>query len=57
MGEPADRQVRRRRACEVERPLNAPGAKKNTAMSSDFRISDCSSSWIMQANMTMKLCR
>ena len=26
-GEPAGRQVRRHRACEVERPLNAPGAK------------------------------
>jgi len=43
-GEPAGRQVRRHRACEVERPLNAPGAKKNTAMSSDFRIGDCSRS-------------
>jgi hypothetical protein len=28
MGEPTGRQVRRHRACEVERPLNAPGAKK-----------------------------
>ena len=27
-GEPVGRQVRRHRACEVERPLNAPGAKK-----------------------------
>ena len=28
MGEPAGRQVRRHRACEVERPLYDPGAKK-----------------------------
>jgi hypothetical protein len=27
-GEPARRQVRRHRACEVERPLYDPGAKK-----------------------------
>jgi hypothetical protein len=27
-GEPADRQVRRHLACEVERPLYDPGAKK-----------------------------
>ena len=27
-GEPAARQVRRHRACEVERPLYDPGAKK-----------------------------
>jgi hypothetical protein len=27
-GEPAGRQVRRHRACEVERPLDDPGAKK-----------------------------
>ena len=27
-GEPAGRQVRRHRACEVERLLNAPGVKK-----------------------------
>jgi hypothetical protein len=26
-GEPARRQVRRHRACEVERPLYSPGAK------------------------------
>ena len=26
--EPAGRQVRRHRACEVERPLHDPGAKK-----------------------------
>ena len=28
MGEPTGQQVRRHRACEVERPLNALGAKK-----------------------------
>ena len=40
-GEPArPSQVRRHRACEVERPLYDPGARKNTAMSSDFRIGD-----------------
>ena len=27
-GEPVGRQVRRHRACEVERPLYDPGAKK-----------------------------
>jgi hypothetical protein len=27
-GKSADRQVRRHRACEVERPLDGPGAKK-----------------------------
>ena len=44
-GEPARRQVRRHRACEVERPLlYDPGAKKNSAMSSDFRIDGCSRS-------------
>jgi hypothetical protein len=28
MGKPAGRQVRRHRACEVECPLDDPGAKK-----------------------------
>jgi hypothetical protein len=42
-GEPARHQVRRHRACEVERPLYDPGAKKEYR-SSDFRIGGCSRS-------------
>jgi len=36
-GEPARRQVRRHRACEVERPLYDPGAKKEYRY--EFRFS------------------
>jgi hypothetical protein len=43
-GEPARRQVRCHRACEVERPLYDPGAKKEYRKNSDFRIGGCSRS-------------
>ncbi len=43
-GEPARRQVRRHRACEVKRPLYVPGAKKKNRNESGFRIGGCSRS-------------